>query len=623
MKILEYNPQNCIGCLSCVRNCPVKAIAYDNQTGLVNINFNRCVGCGICIGLCASNAIQPIDSKQEVKTILQTNENVVAICDPSISGEFVDISDYRKFVQMIRKLGFSYVHEASFGADIIAIKYNELLQKYKGKYFIFANCPSVMSLIEKYNTELLPNIAPLISPAFATAKIVRHKYGNDIKVVYITSCLSIKHDIKQEENAGLIDSALTFVELRDMFNEDGIVESSFEYSDFDYPVGYKGSIFPVMRGFIETMGCNTSVLSGETATISGYTDVKEITKIFKDNISYLNHHFDTYFCQGCCIMGKGTTPNGEKFVRKAAVVKYANKRLADFNIDQWSKDIDTYSQLDFSRNFINDNQILPLPDSKKIQEVLTQLGVNRKNKNTGCGACGFNSCKDFAISVAKGISTPYSCLTYSMKQQNDYIHNLQNINQKLSQTETALKESESKATREKIELENSQEIINNLMQKLPLGIIIIDNNLKIVYANHTFAQLMGDDIVEIEEVIPGLKGADLSSIIPNDIMTSFKYVSQSAQPVNDKDIQINDTPLLISIFPIKRKDMIGAFIRDVENPIVQKEQIIDRINKAIDENMRMVQEIGFLLGEGASNTERTLNSIIKNYINNDNTKQNA
>lgn len=605
-----------MGCLSCVRNCPVKSIDFDNKTDKVSINFDRCVGCGICIGLCASNAIKPINSINDVKQILQNNNKVVAICGPSISGEFVDISDYRRFVQMIRKLGFTYVNEVSFGADIIAIKYNELIKKHVGKYFLTSNCPSVVNMIEKYNTELLPNMAPLLTPAFATAKIVRHKYGNDIKVVYITPCLSAKHDIHKEGNKSLIDAALTFIELREMFAEDGIVESSFDYSDFDSPVGYKGSLFPISRGFIETMECNKTLLDSDIASVSGYNDVKEITKIFQNNTNTLDLHFDLYFCQGGCITGKGTSPNGEKFMRKAAVCKYANKRLSNFDISQWKRDIELYSELDFSRTFENNNQILPTPEDSKIKEVLKTLRINHTNENSGCGACGFSSCKEFAVSVAKGLSTPYSCLTYSMKQQNDYIENLHNINQRLSETETALKQSEENAKNEKIELENTQEIITSLLQKLPFGIIIVDSNLKVVYTNRKFAKLMGEDIVEIEEIIPGLKGADLNSLIPKDIITSFKYALQSIEAVNDKDIIINDIPLLISIFPIGRQDMVGAFIRDVENPLVQKEQIIERINRAIDENMNMVQKIGFLLGEGASKTERTLNSIIKNYINN-------
>jgi len=41
--------------------------------------------------------------------------------------------------------------------------------------------------------------------------------------------------------------------------------------------------------------------------------------------------------------------------------------------------------------------------------------------------------------------------------------------------------------------------------------------------------------------------------------------------------------------------------------------LVKRLTEVIDQNLQMVQEIGFLLGEGASNTERMLNSLIETH----------
>ena len=45
-----------------------------------------------------------------------------------------------------------------------------------------------------------------------------------------------------------------------------------------------------------------------------------------------------------------------------------------------------------------------------------------------------------------------------------------------------------------------------------------------------------------------------------------------------------------------------------------------RVTEVIDKNLEMVQKIGFLLGEGAAETEQMLNSIIQSFKN-DNKKQ--
>jgi GTP-sensing pleiotropic transcriptional regulator CodY len=54
-------------------------------------------------------------------------------------------------------------------------------------------------------------------------------------------------------------------------------------------------------------------------------------------------------------------------------------------------------------------------------------------------------------------------------------------------------------------------------------------------------------------------------------------------------------------------------IRDLFSPEVQREEVINRVSDVIDKNLEMVQKIGFLLGEGASDTEKMLNSIVESF----------
>ena len=54
-------------------------------------------------------------------------------------------------------------------------------KRQKVKYFITANCPSIVKLIEKFHPELVPNLAPLVSPMIATAMVVKELYGQDVQ----------------------------------------------------------------------------------------------------------------------------------------------------------------------------------------------------------------------------------------------------------------------------------------------------------------------------------------------------------------------------------------------------------------------------------------------------------
>jgi len=241
--LFQINQKDCIRCYACVRICPVKAIRVDAKTEFPSILPERCIGCGSCFRACSPAAINYRSSVEETKSLLKSGGKIAAICDPTISGEFSDITDYRKFVEMIRHLGFTYVNEVSFGVDLVAEQYKKLLEDFHGKYYLMANCPAVVSFIEKFYPELINNLSPIVSPMIATARTVRKKYGNDVKVVFIGPCIATKDEALRFDGVSKIDSVLTFTELRQLFDEFNIRESQLEFSEFDPPFGNKGSLY--------------------------------------------------------------------------------------------------------------------------------------------------------------------------------------------------------------------------------------------------------------------------------------------------------------------------------------------------------------------------------------------
>jgi iron only hydrogenase large subunit-like protein len=129
---------------------------------------------------------------------------------------------------MIRKLGFTFVSEVSFGVDLVAMKYKDLFERFRGKYHISANCPAVVSFIEKYYPELTINLAPIASPMIATAKVIRKKYGQNIRIIFIGPCIATKEEAMKFQGDAKIDAVLTFIELRQLFEEFNIRESHLE-----------------------------------------------------------------------------------------------------------------------------------------------------------------------------------------------------------------------------------------------------------------------------------------------------------------------------------------------------------------------------------------------------------
>jgi len=429
MPLLLVNPDKCGQCLNCVRSCPVQAIRLRVGQDSIEINDDRCIGCGACLKACPSGVINYHDSTVEVMRLLKSDGKVAAIVDPSISGEFPDITDYRKFVEMIRSLGFDFVNEVSFGVDLVAIAYRKLFSESKGKYYITTNCPAIVSYIRKFVPSLTGNLAPLITPMLASAKVVKQVYGDNVRVVYIGPCIDAKREINRIYDQSEVDEVLTFEELRRLFEQHNIMESQLEYSDFDPPIGRLGSLYPISTGILEAGDINQSLIDGTVITAEGNPQSLKAVKAFEKNIDGIKKHFNLFFNEGY-VMGAGMTTHDDKLKRNAHVIEYAKKRLKDFDQKKWEQDIAAFADMNMKRTFKADDQRLPIPDEAKIQEVLKLTGKDQKNVMPNCGSCGFSSCRDFAIAVAQGLTRTDLCYDFAINSKNKYISTLRESNRK-------------------------------------------------------------------------------------------------------------------------------------------------------------------------------------------------
>lgn len=605
-QLIITDKDKCNLSFTCIRVCPAKAIKIaDNHAQIVP---NRCIGCGHCVTMCAQHAISYRNEKEKVQNFINSSGKVAAICDPAISGEFVDVTDYRKFVAMIRAIGFDLVTEVSFGADLVSLKYENLFSQFQGKYYISTKCPPVVSYVEKLHPELVDNLAPIVPPYIAMAKVVHQKYGEDVKVVYISACTAAKDDSKHFYGTnGQVDAVLTFVELRELFKEYGIAENSVEYSEFDPPLGRKGGLFPISHGLLQAVDVNQGLLDGSVIITEGRTNFLQSIKEFKREVE-LKQNLDLFYCKGC-IMGPGTSPGGKKFIRRSQVIKYVEKRLKIIDYEQWKEDIETFSTIDLSRTYRVKDQRLPYPTDEEIEKVLHDMGKGKIEDQLGCGACGYPSCREFAIAYCQGLTNYEMCYTYTIKKLHTYINKVNAANEKLKKTQEALTRSEEKARSEELAAREAAETTTAMLNKIRAGVVIVDENMKVLESNSTFVKMLGEEARMIDEMIPGLRGAELEALVP--FSRLFVSVLQSGQDLLNRDTPFGDSILNVSVFTIKKNKVVGGIIRDLTTPVVRKEEIINRAREVIRENLETVQQIAFLLGESASKTEKTLNSIIE------------
>ena len=612
-QVIRLEKSQCKACYSCIRACPVKAIHVQGNSVFPYIEENKCILCGTCIGICAYNAITYFDSRKSVKQLLNSNEKVVAICAPSIAGEFDDITDYRKFVKMIRLLGFSYVTEMAFGVDVIAGKYRKLTHdEFKGRYYITSCCPSIVALIEKFYPELIANLIPFVSPIAACAIVARKVYGNDLKVVHITPCVAAKKEVGRNTGLAKVNEVLTFKELRQLFEEFKISETFSEYSDFDEPLGYKGSMYPISQGFLEATGLDISLLKENSITADGKSSVHAV-KQFCEHYNAIKHNFNIFFCEGC-IMGPGTSEGGEKFKRYALVKDYINRRLANFDVEKWQSQMDAHSHYnELNAIFVNKKYELPPPGELEVKIALNRITKRNNNKEVNCGACGFDTCLGLACAIAKQIATLEMCVTNAQINNRETSHVSKKLNEELDMVRSELDVTKAALDETQMLLYAKNEALSIFIRGLHAGIVFCDENLKIVESNLAFIEILGEDVKEIHDVIPYLIGADIKTLLPPTLITQIQFILNHDETQINKDVEIEEKWVNVSIFQLIQNKLAGVVFRNLHSEEERPEEIIHRVTEVIEENLRQVQQIGFILGEGAAKTEKMLNSIIKSY----------
>lgn len=467
-EIIYTVKDRCKVCYTCVRECPAKAIRIVN--GQAEIIPNRCIACGNCIRVCNREAKMFAFAIEKVKKLIQSDDQVAAIVAPSIAGEFSDISDYRKLVGMIKALGFDYVNEVAFGAELVAQKYKELMQTKNDKTYISSSCPAIVSYVEKHHPQIINTLAPIVSPMIATAKVVRKLHGNNIRIVFIGPCIAKKVEAANDQFNGLIDEVISFVELRRMFSEKGLIEHNVEPAAFDPPIAGKGSVFPISGGMLQTVDLEEDFIKGEIIVAEGRHDIIEVLREFEDG--YLEAKlFDLLCCNGC-INGPGMSNKHQFFQKRKNISNFAKRKSDELDMALWKKNMETYLHLQLTRTYHANDQRFPNPPQKEeIRDILKQLGKLVPEDELNCGACGYDTCYEHASAILKGIAETEMCLPYTIDKLHEYIRELDVSNKKLASTQAALKQSEKLASMGQLAAGIAHEVNN------PLGVVIMYSHI--------------------------------------------------------------------------------------------------------------------------------------------------
>ena len=211
MNVLEVHDASCKDCHRCLRECSVKAIAFeDDQAKIID---EKCIYCGKCVNVCPQDAKVPRSELELFSDYLQSEKKVAVTLAPSFAAAFNLDSAYR-IVGALKDIGVDIVAETSQAAEYVASEYQDLVAD-NFKSLISSCCPAVVNLVEKHYPQLISYLSPIISPMNLHAELLKKKYGKDIKVVFIGPCIAKMDEAENHQGEYNIDAVLTFDYLKE------------------------------------------------------------------------------------------------------------------------------------------------------------------------------------------------------------------------------------------------------------------------------------------------------------------------------------------------------------------------------------------------------------------------
>lgn len=284
----------CIMCRRCETACneiqSVGALSAINRgfTSVVSTAFNdplqhtNCINCGQCVAICPTGALSENSNTMEVfRAIADPTKTVIVQTAPAVRvglGQdfgFAGQSVTGKMVTALKQLGFDYVFDTDFAADLTIMEEGTELLGRLGEYLrgdkevklpmMTSCCPGWVSFMEKHFPELSDNLSTAKSPQQMFGAIAKNYFApqmgldrKDLVVVSVMPCVAKKSEAARpefsKEGDPDVNISITTRELAQMIKFANMDLAELEERDFDMPLGEStgaGVIFGATGGVIE------------------------------------------------------------------------------------------------------------------------------------------------------------------------------------------------------------------------------------------------------------------------------------------------------------------------------------------------------------------------------------
>ena len=405
MRVIDFRDASCRHCYKCVRHCEVKAISVVNEQA--HIMKDHCINCGHCLEVCPQNAKTFASDMERVKGYLRQGMKTVISIAPSYLG-VLEYDRPGQVVDALKRLGFYEVRETAEGAALVTREYARLLEEGKMENIITTCCPSVNDLIEIYYPQLVPYLAPVVSPMIAHGRLLKKEYGQDTKVVFLGPCIAKKKESQDPRHDNCIDAVLNFGEIQSWLKDEDICIENCEDDPFERINPKVNRLYPVTNGVINSvMATEGRVDSYRKFYVHGTKSCIDLCESMSRG-EIKGCFIEINNCAGGCIQGPT--------VEDDTISRFKVKMDMEDAVKKDPVDSKTVAQMlvdvDMEKNFVDRSAREPMPTEEQIRAILKETGKNRPEDELNCGACGYPTCREKAIAVFQKKAELNMCIPF-------------------------------------------------------------------------------------------------------------------------------------------------------------------------------------------------------------------
>jgi len=387
----------CTSCMACVRVCPVEAIAVAGNQ--VRIDEATCIECGLCVPACYHDAIDVVGDVERCVESIESGRALLIL--PSEISVFFFPATPEQILNACFEVGFRTVYFEAIGDELVAAEYLRLWNEGGYRSWLRSTSPVVVNYCRTRAPELLPFLAPIVTPAVALARHIRTVEGKDTDIIYSGFGAPGANGTKDE-----LDTCISFEELETLLADRGA--KPLEQPQTLY------RLTPDRRRHLSLSGGLPRQLLEEqrqtSRTFRKERDLKALPALARALIEEGSPLGFVDILPFDGNLGHPAFGPGDDL--------YWRKEIAELSEPPRSAEpvVQPAANLDLRTFFEPKKGDIGIPDSAEVEEILAKIGTTPEGRYWNTGSCGHATCIEFAQAVARGRSTLSLCPIYLARQ---------------------------------------------------------------------------------------------------------------------------------------------------------------------------------------------------------------